>query len=47
MIKCPLDLCKYNVAGTCTKDDVVLEIADIDEQLECTNYTDKNKEEEE
>jgi hypothetical protein len=47
VIKCPLDMCKYNVAGTCTKDDVVLEIADIDEHLACACYTRKERRDDE
>ena len=27
MVRCPLDTCRYNQDGECTKDDVVLEIA--------------------
>jgi len=45
MVRCPLDMCKYNHDGECAKDDVVLEIADIDEHLECACYTDEKKEE--
>lgn len=45
MVRCPLDTCRYNHDGTCTKDDVVLEIADIDEHLVCACYVEKlNKE---
>ncbi len=47
MIRCTLDMCKYNQDGECTKDDVVLEITDIDEHLACACYTDERKEEEE
>ena len=45
MVRCPLDMCKYNQDGECTKDDVVLEIADIDEHLACACYTRKEEEE--
>ena len=41
VLKCPLDMCKYNHDGECTKDDVVLEIVDIDEHLACACYTRK------
>lgn len=44
MVRCPLDMCKYNHDGECAKDDVVLEIADIDEHLVCACYTDERKE---
>ena len=39
MVRCPLDTCRYNQDGECTKDDVVLEIADIVERLACACYT--------
>ena len=41
MVRCPLDMCRYNHDGECTKDDVVLEIADIEEHLACACYTRK------
>ena len=41
MVRCPLDMCKYNQDGECTKDDVVLEIANIDEQMTCACYAEK------
>ena len=45
MVRCPLDTCRYNHDGTCTKDDVVLEIADVDEHMTCACYVEKlNKE---
>jgi hypothetical protein len=45
MVRCPLDMCKYNHDGECTKDDVVFNIGDIDELLECACYTKKEEEE--
>ena len=43
MVRCPLDMCKYNHDGECTKDDVVFDIADIDEHLVCACYTRKEE----
>ncbi len=43
MVRCPLDMCKYNHDDECTKDDVVLEIADIDEHLVCACYMKEKK----
>ena len=43
MVRCPLDMCKHNQGGECMKDDVVLEIVDIDERLACACYTDERK----
>jgi len=48
MVRCPLDMCKYNHDGECTKDDVVFDIADIDdEHLVCACYTRKEGREDE
>jgi hypothetical protein len=46
MIMCPLDMCKNNHQGHCTRTDVVLEIADEDENLMCRSYSNQERKDE-